>query len=136
MPLTRIQSLGITDGTIVNADINASAAIAGTKLTGVTSEVKAWVNFNGTGTVAIRASFNVSSITDNGAGDYTINFTNSLTDANYCSVHGDEGGLDVQRYISPVTKTTSSFRIYTSNQQTSGSIFQGDIGTIQVGILR
>jgi len=35
MPLTRIQSLGITDGTIVNADINASAAIAGTKLTGV-----------------------------------------------------------------------------------------------------
>ena len=35
MPLTRIKSLGITDGTIVNADINASAAIAGTKLTGV-----------------------------------------------------------------------------------------------------
>ena len=44
---------------------------------------KAWVNFNGTGTVAIRASGNVSSITDNGTGDYTVNFTNALADANY-----------------------------------------------------
>lgn len=45
--------------------------------------VKAWVNFNGTGTVAIRAAFNVSSITDNGTGDYTVNFTTALPDANY-----------------------------------------------------
>jgi hypothetical protein len=44
---------------------------------------KAWVNFNGTGTVAIRASYNVSSITDNGTGDYTVNFTTALADANY-----------------------------------------------------
>lgn len=44
---------------------------------------KAWVNFNGTGTVAIRKAFNVSSITDNGTGDYTVNFTNPFPDANY-----------------------------------------------------
>jgi hypothetical protein len=44
---------------------------------------KAWVNFNGTGTVEIRAAGNVSSITDNGTGDYTVNFTNALVDANY-----------------------------------------------------
>jgi hypothetical protein len=44
---------------------------------------KAWVNFNGTGTVAIRASLNVTSITDNGTGDYTVNFTNAMADANY-----------------------------------------------------
>lgn len=44
---------------------------------------KAWVNFNGTGTVAIRAAGNVSSITDNGTGDYTINFTTAMPDANY-----------------------------------------------------
>ena len=43
---------------------------------------KAWVNFNGTGTVAIRAQYNVSSITDNGVGDYTVNFTTALADAN------------------------------------------------------
>jgi hypothetical protein len=44
---------------------------------------RAWVNFNGTGTVAIRASFNVSSITDNGTGNYTVNFTNAMPDINY-----------------------------------------------------
>jgi hypothetical protein len=44
---------------------------------------KAWVNFNGTGTVAIRASGNVSSITDNGTGDYTVNFTTAMPDVNY-----------------------------------------------------
>tara|TARA_R110000823_G_C15717845_1_gene478297 strand:- start:252 stop:608 length:357 start_codon:yes stop_codon:yes gene_type:complete len=47
---------------------------------------KAWVNFNGTGTVAIRASLNVSSITDNGTGDYTLNFTTALADVNYSIV--------------------------------------------------
>lgn len=46
---------------------------------------KAWVNFNGTGTVAIRGSYNVSSITDNGTADYTVNFTNSMPDANYAT---------------------------------------------------
>ena len=44
---------------------------------------RAWVNFNGTGTVAIRGSGNVTSITDNGTGDYTVNFTNAMPDANY-----------------------------------------------------
>lgn len=44
---------------------------------------RAWVNFNGTGTVAIRDSGNVSSITDNGTGNYTVNFTTAMPDANY-----------------------------------------------------
>ena len=47
---------------------------------------RAWVNFNGTGTVAIRASGNVSSITDNGTGQYTVNFTTAMVDANYAVV--------------------------------------------------
>ena len=46
---------------------------------------RAWVNFNGTGTVAIRASGNVSSITDNGTGYYTVNFSTAMPDANYSS---------------------------------------------------
>ena len=49
----------------------------------INGSAKAWVNFNGTGTVAIRASFNVSSITDNGTGNYTVNFTTAFADANY-----------------------------------------------------
>ena len=47
---------------------------------------RAWVNFDGTGTVAIRASGNVTSITDNGTGNYTVNFTTAMPDANYSAV--------------------------------------------------
>jgi hypothetical protein len=47
---------------------------------------RAWVNFNGTGTPAIRASGNVSSITDNGTGNYTANFTTAMPDVNYSTV--------------------------------------------------
>lgn len=61
--------------TIQNAAGSGSPAIDGA--------AKAWVSFNGTGTVAIRASGNVSSITDNGTGDYAVNFTTAMTDTNY-----------------------------------------------------
>lgn len=68
---------------------NTLENVAGTKSVPVSTVVdgsaKAWVNFNGTGTVAIRKAFNVSSITDNGAGDYTVNFTNPMPDANYAT---------------------------------------------------
>jgi hypothetical protein len=58
---------------------------------------RAWVNFNGTGTVAIRASGNVSSITDNGTGDYTVNFTTAMSDADYSGslVTGDASGTSL-----------------------------------------
>jgi hypothetical protein len=55
---------------------------------------KAWVNFNGTGTVAIRQSGNVSSITDNGVGRYTLTFTNAIEDANYNFVFGGQPAAD------------------------------------------
>ena len=48
----------------------------------------AWVNFNGTGTVAIRDSENVSSITDSGTGNYRVNFSTAMADSNYCTVAG------------------------------------------------
>jgi len=63
---------------------------------------RAWVNFNGTGTVAIRASGNVSSITDNGTGDYTVNFTTALVDANY-AVTGLGGKTSESPALSGVT---------------------------------
>lgn len=69
---------------------------------------KAWVNFNGTGTVAIRASLNVSSITDNGTGDYTVNFTNAMPDANY-SVNGAVG------YGSGTSASTARWLTISSN---------------------
>lgn len=75
---------------------------------------RAWVNFNGTGTVAIRASGNVSSITDNGTGDYTVNFTTAMPDANY-SVSGtakstDNNSVD-RTLVSPYSLTTGNFGI-------------------------
>ena len=57
------------------ADISTSYVVNGS--------AKAWVNFNGTGTVAIRESFSTSSITDNATGSYTVNFATAMTDANY-----------------------------------------------------
>jgi hypothetical protein len=63
-----------------NVVLNADGSIGGTCLT---QTCRAWVNFNGTGTVAIRASYNVSSITDNNVGDYTVNFTTPMPDENY-----------------------------------------------------
>tara|TARA_A100001201_G_scaffold76397_1_gene68953 strand:+ start:389 stop:769 length:381 start_codon:yes stop_codon:yes gene_type:complete len=49
----------------------------------VPGTAKAWVSFNGTGTLAVRDSFNVTSVTDNGTGDYTVNFTNAMSNDNY-----------------------------------------------------
>jgi hypothetical protein len=54
------------------------------------------VNFNGTGTVAIRGSGNVSSITDNGLGDYTVSFTTAMPDANYSAVFGSQRSVSYQ----------------------------------------
>lgn len=62
---------------------------------------KAWVNFNGTGTVAIRAAYNVSSITDNGTGTFVVNFTTAMPDANYsiCGTAGKGAGFVAPRII-------------------------------------
>jgi hypothetical protein len=73
---------------------------------------RAWVNFNGTGTVAIRASGNVSSITDNGTGDYTVNFTTAMPDINYAHVCGsgnytDNNGIGVNTTSSCVVRCFS-----------------------------
>jgi hypothetical protein len=74
---------------------------------------RAWVNFNGTGTVAIRASGNVSSITDNGTGDYTVNFTTALPDANYAvNATGDSTGARIASVDNAAgVPTTSAVRV-------------------------
>ena len=71
---------------------------------------KAWVNFNGTGTVAIRDDFNVTSITDHGTGVYGVNFTNNMADANYCfSVNtGDTFNIDVSAFTASLTDQSAS----------------------------
>jgi hypothetical protein len=74
---------------------------------------RAWVNFNGTGTVAIRASGNVTSITDNGTGHYTVNLTTAMPDANYASVLGHGFAQDSSGYTygACIAQTASTIRI-------------------------
>lgn len=80
---------------------------------------RAWVNFDGTGTVAIRGSGNVSSITDDGVGNYTVNLATAMPDTNYTWAGGTSnsgtgpGGASVCEYSSG-GKTTTSLKIYTS----------------------
>ena len=83
---------------------------------------RVWVNFNGTGTVAIRASGNVTSITDNGIGDYTVNFTTALADADYSIVglgcalsDGDTSTLRGAQLYGPTALATTSARIKMMN---------------------
>ena len=85
---------------------------------------KAWINFNGTGTIAIRDSFNISSVTDGGTGIYTINFTNAMANSNYCSPC-ENGAPSGGRYIiGPESdgKTTSSARFFSQQSSTGGNL--------------
>jgi len=73
------------------------------------SAAKAWVNFNGTGTAAIRGSQGVSGLVDNGTGRFSVNFTNAMSNANYAAVTsgGSSGSAAGMGYMySPSTTAT------------------------------
>ena len=85
---------------------------------------KAWVNFNGTGTVSIRDNFNVSSITDSGTGVYTANFSSAMSNNDYASVVST-GNDDKGRYgimIDSDDKTTSGCKIFGFQTSTGSSL--------------
>jgi hypothetical protein len=112
---------------------------------------RAWVNFNGTGTVAIRASGNVSSITDNGTGDYTLNFTTAMPDANY-AISGmvsntvsdwvirlagpTRGAVGVHQegYTAPTTTALRIETLYGSSGTSNG--VQSDFSQVTIAIFR
>jgi hypothetical protein len=96
-------------------------------------ECRAWVNFNGTGTVAIRASGNVSSITDNGTGNYTVNFTTAMPDADYAYAFGENDfTLGNATSLTGDTRSTTAFQVRTYNS--SGTAV--DRSTVTVTIFR
>jgi len=74
---------------------------------------KAWINFNGTSTVAIRDSFNVSSITDHGSGDYSVTFTNNMPNTDYAVTGSGTGDriLALKSHIGGQEATVSAFRV-------------------------
>jgi hypothetical protein len=89
------------------------------------------VNFNGTGTVSIRFNKNVTSITDNGTGDYAVNLTNAMADTNYVVV-ASSGNASTLVPLSG--KTTSSFRVLTSNSGGT-SVDSDNINVVVYGTL-
>ena len=103
-------------GGSASGSANASIAANGTaefSQATAANTAKMWINFNGTGTVAIRDSFNVASITDNGTGDYTISFTNAMPNNNYCVVASSGSTAGITLYNS--SPQTGSVRIDSVN---------------------
>ena len=114
---------------VVNSD--ADGVAIGTGGINQARIAKAWVNFNGTGTVAIRSSYNVSSITDSSAGTYVVNLSTATADANY-SVAGSVAGsgIVVMKTNQSVTRTTSACPVYSlnaSNTPTDGEFVEVQI---------
>lgn len=111
---------------IKNGVANTPPTIQDSSGTQIGTFCRAWVNFNGTGTVAIRASFNVTSITDNGTGDYTVNFTNALPDANYsAAVTGSSTSSLTTVWNGNQTPTTTAYRfntMFVNNTTGGGSV--------------
>lgn len=130
------QTLAVTGNLSFNSGYGSAATAYG---------CRAWVNFNGTGTVAIRASGNVSSITDNGTGDYTVNFTTAMPDANYAVAFSgmpvtspsDTRAVTTTIYgaynTGPTTMTTTALRLQTSGTSITQPL---DVHTICASIFR
>jgi hypothetical protein len=121
-------ALSVTNNLSFNSGYGSSAVAYG---------CRAWVNFNGTGTVAIRESGNVSSITDNNTGDYTVNFTSAMPDANYSAlvtigVTGNASGTNPEFYGKASNFLTGSVGA-NSRSATGGT---SDSEVICVAILR
>ena len=103
---------------------------------------RAWVNFNGTGTVAIRASGNVSSITDSGSGLYVVNFTTAMTDTNYAVtsfIRRDSDSSTSSSYVvanNSQTKSTSALALRTGYIDNGGGVGTADMPEIGIAIFR
>jgi len=108
---TNTLTLPATTGTMITsataaADVPKPTALSTASGSAPSYSARAWVNFNGNGTVAIRGSGNISSITDNGTGDYTVNFTTAMSDSNYAVTVGYDASP------SSDTRSTHTFDMY------------------------
>jgi len=141
---------GLPDGSINNADLATDAVSTSKLLNGAVTTAKlgsaeasglckAWVNFNGTGVVAIRASYNVSSITDNGVGAFTVNLTTALADTNAAPV---TSGMRYAASVSRAGKvdaniaSTTTVRLFTGFEDTSTGPVPIDLEFNHVAIFR
>lgn len=144
--ITGLVAGGLPDASVVDADLSLAANSAPIKTALNASgsapiyACRAWVNFNGTGTVAIRESGNVSSITDNGTGIYTVNFTAAMPDANYSVVSSSASGTLAANATYPLqaeTYNTTSVQVVTRyNGASTTAAILSDILLNNVAIFR
>jgi hypothetical protein len=138
--ITGLVAGGLPDSSITNADLATDAVSTSKILNGAVTTAKmgsaeqsglakAWVYFNGTGTVAIRGSYNVSSITDNGTGDYTINFTTAMADANYCAAASSGASPGVAALFTVVFDNTNAPYFQDPTTTTTRISTRADTGT-------
>jgi hypothetical protein len=124
-------------GTIVADQLQDGAGNSTSMDNAIYGSAKAWVNFNGvSGSVAIRASYNVSSVTRSSTGVYVISFTNAFTDTNYCSVgmcgYNNTTGTMLSQEIGQYAPTTSSCTYSTLYQ--NGTLY--DMQYVGVAVFR
>ena len=145
---------GITPGTTVSTIVGTTVTLSANANTTLSSDpvtfyannklvspgvvgsmlCRAWVNFDGTSTVAIRAAYNVSSITDNGVGDYTVNFTTAMPDANYsiASTGNRSTAFLTSLNDTAAAPTSSAVRIFTC----TSSFIAADPPYVYIAIFR
>jgi hypothetical protein len=141
---TTTLNLPATSGTLAVLDGSNNLSVAGNLSfnsgygsSAVAYGCRAWVNFNGTGTVAIRASGNVSSITDNGTGDYTVNFATALSDANYSMVSssywsGSQVLIPSLFETGLTTRTASLIRVRTTYTFSGNTAYDGEYNNVAI----
>jgi hypothetical protein len=122
--MTTTINASTSSGLVQTAD---TSGIIKVQSNGVTTNALAWVNFNGTSATPItpRANYNVSSVTKNSTGDYTLNFTNALTDANYAII-GSAQGLSTNDSTFQINGTFNSTT--TSYLTTACRVYVGNSG--------
>ena len=133
----------ITTGTITTAKVttiqDASGGNSSTPEQVFQGRAKAWVNFNGEGTIAIRDSFNVSSITDEAVGVYTVNIDTDMANVNYCAVvTTGYSSNDIQtsqnsQLFQHSTKTVGSFKIRQGNSENNSNDDADDVNAVVFG---
>ena len=111
-----------------NTNANSTLTLPSKDVSLGDATAKAWCNFGATGPA--RDSHNVSSITDNAVGDFTINFANNMANNVYVPLTGQEGGFDVHRYNSHVSQTTSTYRLQVGYHTTSSTLVKADLGSM------
>jgi hypothetical protein len=122
----------IVAATLSNGTVSTSTANC------IQGSAKAWVNFNGVTTATIRASYNVSSITRNSTGNYTVNLTNSLSDTNYAVIASSRLSAGFTLYGNCTSRplTSSTAEICTGIEDYQGGEFPNDAEWVSVSFFR